>query len=57
MEDRGDWYVEVHEVTKSWTKLSDWTTTELLSCLVPAETLSKSARIDAGPLGTEVTYS
>ena len=27
--DRGDWYGAVHRVVKSWTWLSDWTTTTL----------------------------
>ena len=26
-EDRGAWRATVHEVTKSWTQLSDWTAT------------------------------
>ena len=36
----------LHEVARSWTKLSDWTTTtKLLSCPVPAETLSGLQRL------------
>ena len=27
VKDREDWHAAVHEVTKSWTQLSDWTTT------------------------------
>ena len=27
LEDRGAWHAAVHEVAKSWTRLSDWTTT------------------------------
>ena len=27
VKDREDWHAAVHEVTKSWTRLSDWTTT------------------------------
>ena len=32
VEDRGAWHAAVHGVTKSWTRLSNWTTTTKITC-------------------------
>ena len=32
VKDRGTWYAAVHGVTKSWTRLTDWTTTLKILC-------------------------
>ena len=37
VEDRGAWHAAVHGVTKSWTRLRDWTTTESLSLIQKKE--------------------
>ena len=36
VKDREAWHAAVHEVTKSWTWLSDWTTRATLLCSIPA---------------------
>ena len=37
MENRGAWHAAVHRVTKSWTQLSDWTTTHSMMGVVLRE--------------------
>ena len=39
VEDREAWHAAVHGVSKSWTQLSDWTTT-----------ITKGQKVDSGPI-------
>ena len=44
VKDRGAWHAAVHGVAKSWTRLSDWTTTDnfpFTVCLIPFSFLTR----------------